>query len=656
MRAIASLFLILGIMLSVTASSGPTEAGQEARNSREPSYALLERLTRAPRQVSVHQFSSHNKKGLNGDENWPLYVDDHGDDVIFDAAGPGCVRSMWGTNFDPDSVLKFYFDNEEQPRYVIKYIDFYRGAHPHFPPPLVSYEKRGMWGDRPFAGNSFVPIPFEKWLKISVQGKSRFFHIIYEKYPYGTSISTFTGQEHHDALEHSFRHLGDPPLSEEGLRLYESETGIVEPGQSLSLLKLEKEAGVIRALVIEADGSPEFFRDTLLRMRWDGRTRWDVHTRSGIFFGSAVRADEMRSLPLRVEVMDNGRVRLSCWFPMPFWEGAEVEWVNRSQHRLAPLKARVHVDTNPIPPREGLYFTALYREGETTYGRDWLLFEGPGTGWYAGTVQSMRNAHYCEGDEHFYLDGVISPQINGTGSEDYYLACFWPNVDFDTPFGGVVGDITAQGGGDMVGAYYVPSCYSRYHLEAPIPFYAAINARIQHGGLSHILSDYRSLSFCYLKRDPALIRTDYLDVGSPTGEKAHAYSATLSGPIKRLESQPEGEYFESRLSETGRYHSGGSVSFRIAVDPENGGVRLRRRIDQAELGQKAEVYIDGQYAGTWYHGCRNPHLRWYDTDFDIHPELTRGKTRLDVTLNLAQDKNEGSFTDFSYTVYCFSDY
>jgi hypothetical protein len=655
MRVSVSRILFLGFFVMVIASNSQTEAQHERKNSWEPAYSLLDRLVRAPKQISVHQFSSHNKRGLNGDENWPLYVDEYGDDVIFDASGPGCVRSMWGTNFDPDSLLKFYFDGEENPRYTIKYTDFYRGEHPHFPRPLVSYEKRGMWGDRPYAGNSFIPIPFEKWLKISVQGKSRFFHIIYEKYPFKTRVESFSGREDREALEHSFQRLGESPLSVEGLRLFESETEIVEPGQPLSLLKLEKESGIIRKIEIEADGSPEFFQDTLLRMRWDGHTHWDVHTRSGIFFGSAVKADEMRSLPLRVEIIENGRVRLSCWFPMPFWEGAEVEWINRSQHRLAPLKTRVFVEKTPISPQEGLYFTALYREGETTYGRDWLLYEGPGTGWYVGTVQSMRNAHYCEGDEHFYLDGVISPQINGTGSEDYYLACFWPNVDFDTPFGGVVGDITAQGGGDMVGAYYIPSCYSRYHLEAPIPFYDSINARIQHGGLSHILSDYRSLSFCYLRRDSMLNQTDYLDVGSPTSEKAHTYGATQSGPVKRLEAQPEGEYFENTQSETGRYHSGGAVSFRVAVDPENGGVRLRRRIDQAELGQKAEVYINGQYAGTWYHGCLNPHLRWYDSDFDIHPDLTRGKTQLDVKLSLVQDKNVGAFTDFSYTVYCFAD-
>ena len=480
-----------------------------------------------------------------------------------------------------------------------------------------------------------------------------FFHIIYEKYPYKTPSKSFTGAEDREALLHSFQHLDKSPLPIEGLQLYEATTEILEPGENLSLLKLEKTSGVVRKIVIEADGSPEFFQDTLLRMRWDGHTHWDVHTRTGIFFGSAVSAEEMRSLPLTVEIIKNGRVRLSCNFPMPFWEQAEIEWVNRSQHRIAPLHAQVYVSDNPVPSQTGLYFSTLYREGETTYSRDWLLFEGQGTGWYAGTVQSMQNFHYCEGDEHFYLDGAISPQLNGTGSEDYYLACFWPNVDFDTPFGGVVGDITEKGGGDMVGAYYVPSCYSRYHLEAPIPFYASINARIQHGGLSHILSDYRSLSFCYLRKKPSLVQTDFLDVGSLNSEKAHSYQASQPSSVIRLEAQPEGEHFETTHKESGRYHSGGTISFQVAVDRENKGVRLRRRLDQANIGQKADVFINGQYAGTWYHGYHNPHLRWYDSDFDIHPEFTQGKTQVNVRLSLSQDKSDDAFTDFSYTVFCF---
>ncbi|MCX6561602.1 MAG: DUF2961 domain-containing protein [Candidatus Aminicenantes bacterium] len=560
---------------------------------------------------------------------------------------------MWGTAFDPQAVLQFYFDGEKEPRWRINILDFYQGRHPLFPSPLVSYEKRGRWGGEPLAGNCFVPIPFAKSLKISVKGESRFFHIIFEKYPLPADVVSFTGNEDRAALLDSFARLGDDPFEAPGLRLHEAESKTVEPGQTVSLLKLQGASGIIRTIVIEADGGEDFFQKTRLRMRWDGHARWDVQAPPGIFFGSAVRADDMRALPLRVEKRAGGKARLTSYFPMAFWESAEIEWTNASGRTMAPLQARISIGANPIPRAEGTYLTTQYHAGETTYGRDWPLFEGRGTGWLAGVVQSMMHSHYCEGNEHFVLDGAVSPQFNGTGTEDYYLACFWPNVDFDSPFGSVAGDIQAEGGGDQVGAYHVPASYSRFHLEAPLPFFSSLNARIQHGGQSDIVSDYRSLAFVYLKKAEALRRTDWLAVGSPASEKMHGYAASVAGRPVEVRAFPEGEDHETSMSTTGRYHDGGEIRFQVALDPENQGVKIRRRIDQKSLRQKALVYVDGAYAGCWYDGYENESLRWADSDFEISPALTRGKTVLNLRLVVQRTNGEGPFSDFGYEVFSY---
>jgi len=302
---------------------------------------------------------------------------------------------------------------------------------------------------------------------------------------------------------------------------------------------------------------------------------------------------------------------------------------------------------------EGAYFTAIYHSGETVYGHDWLLDEGQGPGWFVGVVQSMMNSHYCEGNEHFTLDGAVSPQLNGTGTEDYYLACFWPNPDFDTPFGCVAGNILEEGGGDLAGAYHVPASYSRFHLEAPIPFFSAIDARIQHGGQSDILSNYRSLGFAYVRKSPALFPTDSIIIGLPASEKAHGYEAAASSPATELSAYPEGEHFETRIKASGRHHTGGEIRFRIAVDPANDGVRLRRRIDQKNARQKALVYVDGRYAGCWYYGYENEYLRWNDTDFEIASSFSRGRKFLEIKLLVKTDDGEDAFSDFGYSVYCY---
>lgn len=621
-----------------------------------PTNVFFEKLIRVPQKISVYQYSSHNKKGFNSDENWPLYVDENGDEVIFDAAGPGCIKSMWATYLDSSATIKFYFDGEKKPSYSMNYVDFYSGSHKKFPAPLCTFERRGTCCiAEPNAGNNFVPIPYEKSLKIAVQGLSRFFHIIYEQYPYNTPVKSFTGREDLSALKDCFQRTGEPPMDLNGLQVFDVSTDEIEPLQTLSLLNLENASGIIRMIEMEADGSQEFFRNARIRMRWDRHNRWDVQSPIGIFFGSAVEADNMRSLPLRVEKLESGKVRLSCYFPMPFWESAEITLVNLSQEYKAPLNARFYVDENSVSRSDGTYFTTMYHEGETVYGHDWLLYEGAGTGWFVGVVQSMQYGHYCEGDERFYIDGAVSPQINGTGTEDYYLACFWSNLDFDLPFGCVVGDVLKKGGGHWRGQYFTPACYSRYHLEAPIPFYSSINTRIQHGGLSDIRSNYRSLSFCYINKQAGLQQTDYLDVGNSLSEKIHNYQATEQGEVVTLEAYPEGEYFETKLQDDGRYHGRGEISFTLVIDSKNQGVRLRRRIDQGIPCQKAQVYIDGKYAGCWYYGYENEYLRWFDLDFEIHPDFTQGKNAVNVRLVIESgDKRDVDlFSDFSYTAFCY---
>jgi hypothetical protein len=646
------------LMLLLTgASSGalaPTPAADPSFQPR-PAYRLLERLLRAPRGLTVRQDSSHNKTGINDDANQPLYKDARGDDVIFDSAGPGCIRSLWGTWFDAKAKLLFYFDGQDEPRWDVGILDFYQGRLAPFTAPLTSYARRGDWGDIPFAGNSFVPIFFETSLKIVVRGgESRFFHIISERYALPAGPAERGGAADGEALQDAFARMGERPFGEAGLQVFASETKEeIEAGERLSLLKIEAGSGIVREIEIEADGSEAFLRQTRLRLRWDGHARWDSVSPTGVFFGVPNGPNEMRSLPLRAEMRPGGRIRLRSYFPMAFWDKAEIEWVNDSPHRFGRVKARVLIGPNGVARDEGTYFTTLYHEGETVYGHDWLLFEGRGAGWLAGVVQSMREMHYCEGNERFTVDGAVSPQINGTGSEDYYLACFWPNPDFDTPFGCVIGSIAEEGGGSSPGSYRVPSGYSRFHLEAPIPFYASLRAVIQHGGMSDIRSQYRSLAFAYLNRRPALVRTDAIEIGRGESERSHGYKASPGGKLETLAAHPEGEGFEAVIESPGRVHSGGTIAFRVAVDPGNGGVRLRRRIDQSLRGQQARVFVDGRLAGVWRHGYENAALRWFDTDFDIAPALTRGRDRLDIRLVLEPGPSGEKFTEYGYEVFCF---
>ncbi len=123
-RKIVVLFALTMFVSALSAADGRERRAPEFRP--HAAYALLEKLARIPPQLTVLEVSSHNKKGVNGDADWPLYKDERGDDVIFDASGPGCIKSMWGTAFDPNAVLQFYFDGDKEPRLRVNVLEFYQ--------------------------------------------------------------------------------------------------------------------------------------------------------------------------------------------------------------------------------------------------------------------------------------------------------------------------------------------------------------------------------------------------------------------------------------------------------------------------------------------------------------------------------------------------
>jgi hypothetical protein len=635
------LWILLSTAFALTAGPASATAGSPC------TPITLDDLPRLPRNVVVEQFSSHNKQGVNMDADWFLYKDEQGDSVVFDAAGPGCVRSIWQTCLPKDQVLKFYFDGETKPRYVMRTYDFYRGKNPLFPKPLVSFENRGYFAGGDYAGNCFVPIPFQKSLKVSIQGKVAFYHFLYERYPYGTPVTTFTGKEDRDYLLRAFDKQGEelaPPADAKVVRREAVELNPFEPQELLTL----KKPDTIARLVVEGPATEEFVRRVEIAMHWDAISRLDVIAPVGIFFGSAVRPEAVRALPVKVELLPKDRMRMTSYFRMPFWHNAEISMLYRPINPAKPI-GPINIEASLIPNRypelEGGHFCALYRDGRTDMARDWLFFDAGGTGRFLGVVQTLHGEHYCEGNERFALDGAGSPQVHGTGTEDYYLACLWPNPNFNLPFAGCVGDITKIPG---------PACYYRFHLEAPIPFYSAVDARIQHGGMSNIISQYRSLGFCYLRRRPVLRETDFIDVADATSERQHAYEAPGSTPTGQLEASYEGNAMGTLIRDSGRSHPAGEITFAVATDPTNSGVRLRRRLDQNTPRQTADVFVDGQPAGTWYHADQNPFLRWYDSDFDLPPDLTRGKSELKIRLVVKPGQGAGPWTDFRYEIFSFA--
>ena len=614
----------------------------------------------------VGQFSSRSPHQLNGDVGHFLYRDDNGDAVIFDVHGPGCVRSMWATIVDTASVLKFYFDGEPVPRYSIRTTDFYMGKHPEFKYPAVSFEPKGYYLLDAKAGNSFVPIPFEKGLRISVEGDPAFYHVLYERYPFNRQYNP------------QYKKYIDAVFQSSGQRQKEGNYSIchvdsLAPGKSKEVF-FESGQGEINSIEINAPADERFLQDIWITMVWDsdntpgatdmeGKPLWEERRRSalsdveapiGFFFGSPYYVRKVTTLPVSVIPDGNGRVKLLSNFVMPYGRNGRIMLSNRSDSLfVGDVECKIGVEKGNNNSEKG-YFTTVYRKGMTEYGRDWVFCDEEGTGSFLGVVQSCRLEHYCEGNEHFYIDGNLTPQINGTGTEDYYLACLWPNIEFNTPFAGCVGDVRIQSGGDtdkefaiFPEDYLLPSVYYRFHMEMPIPFLSKIDARIEHGVANRTYSDYASLAYLYLKRKPVMVVSDFIDIGSKSSRKQHGYKAD-SGVAVELTASYEGDRHRTLITDKGMCHESGKITFSVAVNEKNRGVRLRRRMDQTNACQRARVYVDGQYVGDWYDPIQNNVLKWRDSEFMLPSEITSGKEKLQI--QLVVDGSSAPFTEFEYTV------
>lgn len=376
--------------------------------------------------------------------------------------------------------------------------------------------------------------------------------------------------------------------------------------------------------------SDALLADARLRITFDGRRTVDAPL--GEFFGSGLGEYDVRSLMFAMDTAPDGWY--TAWWPMPYMRHATVEIVNGSGHAIEGATAEVtHAPRRAMDAHTG-YFHATSREGRTVPGRDWPLLDTGGRGVFYGVTHSMRGLitdgnrrNYLEGDERVHVDGELTPSMYGTGTEDYYESgwYFRDGTTFTMP---LVGNPAYEKDGDgcahdCTGAY-------RLHVGDAVSFGRSLRFGIEHGPASHEPGDYSSTAYWYGRDTAAVRHSDTLPLDDPDALDSHAYTAS-GATTTDLTATFEGEYDDVRV--TGPVTAAtGKVSFRMAVDPRNTGVRLTRLADQAKGYQRAEVRVDGERAGVWSTTLGNTTARWRHDRFELPAALTHGKSSLTITL------------------------
>src|SRR5262249_51182278 len=110
-------------------------------------------------------------------------------------------------------------------------------------------------------------------------------------------------------------------------------------------------------------------------------------------------------------------------------------------------------------------------------------------------------------------------------------------------------------------------------------------------------------------------------------------------------------------ADDGRFFDGSSA-FTVKIDPDNEGVKLRRRANRNVSNvQKANVYVDGiLIPDTPWYLCDLPapaDTAFVDTDFEIPVVYTRGKDHITVRVAHVAAQEVDSNNEYYYWVYSY---
>jgi hypothetical protein len=507
-------------------------------------------------------------------------------------------------------------------------------------------------------------------------------------------------------------HAGTP----EGRRL-----GVVEEEGQLNITGVEtnlvaddhtKSPLMLRALEfsVPRDQALNFGR-ARLRVTWDDLPCSSVDAPIALFFGAGTlynrdnREFLVKSFPMVVR-FDESRVHLACYFPMPFFRSARIELIGSEQSAVDGVQWNARYAPCHEPMNHVAYFHATFHDHpHPEPGNDLVLLDtreieggGDWSGSFVGTAfifTHRGDLTTLEGDPRFFFDDSLTPQAQGTGTEEWGGGGdYWGGLNMTLPFAGhPVGarkPEEAKNEEDKIHSAY------RFLLADLMPFGKNALIRLEHGGENQSTEHYETVTYWYGLPSPSLIKTDTLQIGNPASERTHFYNSpeasapytiasryewgvdTLKLPAKARDgtatnSAPATREIFPTQTDQGR-KTPGTSEFTLKLTPDNYGVLLRRKLDYAFPNQRAEVFIaDASHlpdsrgpkesawkaAGVWYlagantcvysnpkgelgatqHIVQTSNRRFRDDEFLVPRDLTRGRSTIRVRIKFTPVKN-----------------
>jgi len=535
--------------------------------------------------VRAYQISSFDKSGGNadGDSRWSFTRYDKVTRLLtlFEATGTGRVVRFWMTGWkDPTDIILRYSPADEK---RLPVASLFSAGDDAARAPLV--------GDRLSSSGgyfSYVPWDFDAYLGIQAPRMVPPFY-------YQLSYRQYVDLEARNRSLKSYVPTGTQSRAHGNAR-------ILGAGIKKELLKVEG-SGLIQSVSInlpaasatngsKLEGSP--LSTCWISIYFDGESTASVEAPLSGFFAGTALGERVDSVPVTVSVLDD-KLKLENRFPMPFIRGFRVNLENRGEATFENLEASVQWVSDPavagmLASRAmGRFRVASKDSGPLVMGEDAVLLDVSGkagkiVGLVLESVGTKPDRAILEGDDRIFLDGSRSPQLHGTGTEDFFNGGWYYDQGTFTRelHGNPAHHIDDRG--DHTFQY-------RFLLPDAIPFGQSARFTMEHGRVNDEAGYYVSTVFWYEAESSALGLSDRLVPSDALDAAGHVFFAEDSR-VQDLSAQWLGS--GSKNTENRKGIVSGASGFSASVDANNAGVLLRRTIDYALANQSARVFVDGQ--------------------------------------------------------------
>lgn len=245
----------------------------------------------------------------------------------------------------------------------------------------------------------------------------------------------------------------------------------IPAGETLSMAEIEG-PGVVRHIWLAY--KPDFDRDLILRVYYDGAAHPSIETPMADFFCNAWARHDVAGVAINVNP-DGG---YNCFLPIPFRQHCRMTVQNDSPHDLDSFYYTVNYTLEPAP-EDALYLHAQWRRSNPLPIPEHTLVDGiEGQGHWIGAFMAWQQncaGWWGEGEIKMYLDGDGEhPAICGTGTEDYFGGawCFHKR-SYSAPF---MGYRCVQGTAEEPGARHA---MYRFHVHDPVFFKERLRVTMQ---------------------------------------------------------------------------------------------------------------------------------------------------------------------------------